>query len=75
MRCINEQEWTIWQFVCRRGDRLIEVKFTENKGTAFWELESVPLIEGDRLIEGSVIEFWLYYQESSLIKKKKTSLY
>ena len=52
MQCINEQEGTIWQFVYCRGDRLIEVKFTVNKGAAFWELESVPLIEGDRFNRG-----------------------
>ena len=32
----------------------MEVKFTVNKGNAFWDLISVRLIEGDRLIKGSL---------------------
>lgn len=39
------------------GDRLVEVKFTVNKGNAFGNLIRVRFIEGDRLIGGRLIEF------------------
>ena len=38
--------------------RLIEVKFTISKGTV--NLIGVRLTEGGRLIEGRLIEVWLY---------------
>ena len=38
------------------GDRLIEVKFTVNKGMVFGNLTTIRLIEGGRLIEGRLIE-------------------
>ena len=44
-----------------RDDRLIEVKFTVlNRGTSFWEFQKCPLIEGDHLIKGRLIEVRLY---------------
>ena len=44
-----------------RGDRWIEVKFTVNKGSKFREIDRWPFNRGMWcLIEGCLIEVWLY---------------